>query len=280
MTPAQRERCFALLRSGGDLWAAVLELNALRRGRGDAPVVSYQELCRELTRAGPGCVGELSAVGARSILRRYSDAWFNANAARRGGTASARYPRRRRSLMPSRYYAGTFALEDVRLSLPTARGCPPLSRASRGAVPYPPETVRSVTLLNVGPKLFVDVTAEVPVATYGAVGPDPAWIAGVDLGIIHPYAVGCSRSGLVNLGPGHPGRAPASSGREESSVPGDGNPSPQTGSGGLAALAAVPGQDQAARGEPPTPGGPGHPRSGPRRGRFRRERAHRHLGGG
>jgi hypothetical protein len=34
------------------------------------------------------------------------------------------------------------------------------------------------------------VTAEVPVATYPpGVGPDPALVAGVDLGIIHPYAV-------------------------------------------------------------------------------------------
>jgi hypothetical protein len=70
VTAAQRERCFALLRSGGDIWAAVLELNALRHRRGDAPVVTYQALCRELTGAGPGCAGELSVTGARSILRR------------------------------------------------------------------------------------------------------------------------------------------------------------------------------------------------------------------
>jgi IS605 OrfB family transposase len=92
--------------------------------------------------------------------------------------------------MPSRYYAGTFALEDMRLTLPTARGCPPLALRLSRPVPYPPETVRSVTLLNVDTKLFVDVTAEVPVATYEeGQGPDPAKVAGVDLGIIHPYAV-------------------------------------------------------------------------------------------
>jgi hypothetical protein len=111
VTATQRERCFALLRSGGDLWAAVLELDTLRHRRGDAPVVSYQALCRELSRAGPGCAGELSSVGARSILRRYSDSWFSANARRRGGDALAHYPRRRRSLVPSRYYDGTFALD-------------------------------------------------------------------------------------------------------------------------------------------------------------------------
>ena len=85
VTAAQRERCFGLLRSGGDVWAAVLVLNALRHRRGDASVVSYQALCTELSRDGPGCAGELSATGARSILRRYSDAWFSANARRRGG---------------------------------------------------------------------------------------------------------------------------------------------------------------------------------------------------
>jgi hypothetical protein len=45
-------------------------------------------------------------------------------------------------------------------------------------------------LLFDGRQLQVDVTAEVPVAVYppGA-GPDPARVAGVDLGVIHPYAV-------------------------------------------------------------------------------------------
>ncbi len=201
MTPAQRERCFALLRSGGDLWAAVLELNALRHRRGDAPVVGYQALCREVSAAGPGCAGELSSVGARSILRRYSDAWFNANAARRGGDAEARYPRRRRSLLPSRYYAGTFVIQDRHLSLPTARSCPPLILRLSRPVPYAPASVRSVTLLNVGPRLFVDVTAEVPVASCApGAGPDPARVAGVDLGIIHPYAVVASGAALLVSG--------------------------------------------------------------------------------
>ena len=67
---AQRQRCFGLLRSGGDLWAAVLELNALRRRRGAAPVVGYAALCRELARAEPGGAGELSSTGARTIRGR------------------------------------------------------------------------------------------------------------------------------------------------------------------------------------------------------------------
>jgi len=176
-------------------------LNTLRQRRGDAPVVGYQALCRELSLSGPGCSGELSVTGARSILRRYSDAWFNTNARRLSGDGSVRYPRRRRSLMPSRYYAGTFAIADRHLSLPTARRCPPLALRLSRPVPYPPGTVRSVTLLNVGPKLFVDVTAEVPVATYEeGLGPDPAKVAGVDLGIIHPYALTTAGAALLVSG--------------------------------------------------------------------------------
>ena len=39
-------------------------------------------------------------------------------------------------------------------------------------------------------RLYLDVAAEVPVAAYPqGTGPDPARVAGVDLGIIHPYAV-------------------------------------------------------------------------------------------
>ena len=103
--------------------------------------------------------------------------------------------------MPSRYYAGTFAIGDRHLSLPTARGCPPLALRLSRPVPYAQDAVRSVTLLNVGPKLFIDVTAELPVATYEeGLGPDPARVAGVDLGIIHPYAVASKGAALLVSG--------------------------------------------------------------------------------
>jgi len=85
------------------VWAAVLELNAWRRARQDRPLVSSQELCRKLARAGPGCFGELDSVGARSVLHRYSDAWFAAAKRRRDGDQRARFPRRRRALMPLRW---------------------------------------------------------------------------------------------------------------------------------------------------------------------------------
>ena len=103
--------------------------------------------------------------------------------------------------MPSRYYSGTFALNDMHLSLPTARGRPPLALGLSRPVPYGPEAVRSVILLNVGPKVFVDMTAEVPVATYEERSePDPDRMAGVDLGIIHPYAVATEGVALVVSG--------------------------------------------------------------------------------
>ena len=189
VTRAQRDRLFGLLRSAGDVWCAVLELNSWRRSRRDAPLAGYRELCRELAPSGPGTFGELGSADARSVLRRYSDAWFAAAAKRRAGDASARYPRRRRGLVPVRWHAGTFALDGRALRLRAARGRPPLLVRLDRDVPYPAGRVRSVTLGFVAGRLYLDVTAEVPVAAYPpGTGPDPARVAGVDLGIIHPYA--------------------------------------------------------------------------------------------
>ncbi len=68
--------------------------------------------------------------------------------------------------------------------------------------PTPPAQVRSVTLLYDAGRLWLDVTAEVPVAAYPAgQEPDPGRVAGVDLGIIHPYAVaGPDAQGLLVSG--------------------------------------------------------------------------------
>ena len=189
-TGGQKRRLFGLLRSGGDVWAAVLELNRWRRRRGDRPLAGYQELCRELAAAGEGTFGEMSTTGARSVLRAYSDAWMSAAQRRRAGDVTARFPRRRRGLVPVRFYAGTFVLDRARVRLPVARGCPPLWVRLARPVPYPTDQVRSVRLVNQGRRLFLEVTAEVPVASYpDGEGPNPARSAGVDLGIIHPYAV-------------------------------------------------------------------------------------------
>ena len=190
LTRGQRRRLAELLVSAGDVWACVLDVNAWRRSRGDAPLVSYPALCRELAAAGPGCFGELDSVGARSVLRRYSDAWLATAARRRNGDTSARFPRRRRKMMPVRWYHGTFALEDRRLRIPVARGSPPLQVRLDRDLPYGHESVRSVTLLYDAGRLWADVTAEVPVTVYPpGTEPDPGRVAGVDLGIIHPYAV-------------------------------------------------------------------------------------------
>ena len=141
LTRGQRRRLAGLLVSAGDVWACILELNAWRRARQDAPLVSYQALCRELAAAGPGCFGELDSAGARSVLRRYSDAWFAAAARRSNGDTSARFPRRRRAMTPVRWYHGTFVLEGRRLRVPVARGCPPLWVRLDRDLPYTPESV-------------------------------------------------------------------------------------------------------------------------------------------
>ncbi|NJP31049.1 transposase [Micromonospora sp. HSS6-12] len=168
----------------------MLEVNAWRRRRNDAPLVGYQELCRELAASGPGTFGDLDTTGARSVLRRFSDAWFAAAKRRKSGDLSAGFPRRRRRLLPVRWYHGTFAVDGRRVRLPTARGGRPLWMRLVRDLPYPLEQVRSVTLLCEGGRLFLDVTAEVPVASYPpGEGPDPERVAGVDLGVIHPYAV-------------------------------------------------------------------------------------------
>ena len=164
--------------------------------------MGYQELCRELALAGPGTFGELDTAGARSVLRRYSDAWFAAAKRRSEGDRTARFPRRRRALMPLRWYYDRFTLTGRVLRIPVARGRPALRVRLDRHLPYPLDQVRSVTLLYEAGRLWVDVTAEVPVARYPAgQEPDPARIAGVDLGIIHPYAVaGPDGQGLLVSG--------------------------------------------------------------------------------
>nr|WP_236647036.1 transposase [Micromonospora acroterricola] len=202
VTPGQRRRCFGLLRSAGDVWACVLEANAWRRRRRDTPLSGYQELCRELAASGPGTFAELDSTGARSVLRRFSDAWFAAAKRRKDGDVSAGFPRRRRGLVPVRWYHGTFALHGRRVRIPMGKGASPLWVRLAREVPYPLEQVRSITLLCEGRRLFLDVSAEIPIATYPAgAGPAPGRIAGVDLGIIHPYAVaGPDGAGLLVSG--------------------------------------------------------------------------------
>jgi IS605 OrfB family transposase len=191
----QTSRCYGLLRSAGDVWAWLLDSNRQRRQQGQQPVTGYQALCRELAKTGG--FGELSTVGARSVLRRYSDAWFQAVKRRKAGHQDAGFPRRKRALVPVRFYHGTFTIDGQRVRLPVAKGQPALWVRLARPLPYPPEQVRAVTLLADGGRLSLAVTAAVPVQRHDL---DPGRVAGVDLGIIHPYAVVAEQAGLLVSG--------------------------------------------------------------------------------
>ena len=192
-TRRQTDRCYGL-RSAGDIWAWLLDLNRQRRQQDALPVIGYPALCRELTAV--GSFGELSVVGARSVLRRYADACREAAKRRRNGQ-HAHFPRRRRALVPVRFYRGTFLLGGKRVRLPVAKGQPELWVRLARPIPYPAEQVRAVTLLHDGGRLWLAVTAAVPIQRRDV---DPARVAGVDLGIIHPYAVVTKEAGLLVSG--------------------------------------------------------------------------------
>jgi IS605 OrfB family transposase len=194
VTRRQADRCYGLLRSGGDVWAWLIDCNRQRQHQGSPPVVSYQDLCRELT--GHDSFGELSAVGARSILRRYSSAWFQAAKRRRRG-GDAGFPRRKRALVPVSFHHGTFELDGQRVRLPMAKGHAELWVRLARPIPYPAEQVRVVTLFSEGGLLWLSVTAVVPRAQHDL---DQGRVAGVDLGIIHPYAVVTKEAAMLVSG--------------------------------------------------------------------------------
>ena len=194
LTRRKTDRCYRLLRSAGDTWAWLLDLNRQRLQQDAPPVTGYPALCSELSAV--GSFGELSVVGARSVLHRYADAWREAANRRRNGQ-HARFPRRKRALVPVRFYHGTFLLEGRRVRLPVRQGCPALWVRLARPIPYPAEQVRAVTLLHDGGRLWLAVTAAVPAKRHDL---DPARVAGVDLGIIHPYAVVTEDAGLLVSG--------------------------------------------------------------------------------
>ena len=85
--------------------------------------------------------------GAAALRVVHSDAWFQA-AKRRNQQQDAGFPRRKRALVPVRFYNGTFSLDGQRVRLPVARGQPELWVRLARPIPYPPEQVRAVTLLS------------------------------------------------------------------------------------------------------------------------------------
>jgi IS605 OrfB family transposase len=78
-----------------------------------------------------------------------------------------------------------------------ARGCPALWVRLARPLPYPAEQVRALTLVADGGRLWLAVTAAVPVQPHNL---DHARVAGVDLGIIHPYAVVTDQAAMLVSG--------------------------------------------------------------------------------
>ncbi len=198
MTSGQRRRLVGLLRSGGDVWAALIEVNQARFRGHAKPIFGYQAWCREI--AGVQ-VGELSVAAMRSVVRRYSSACFEVAKRKRAGER-ARYPRRKRALMALRWHTGTFSVEGRRVRVSMAAGAAPCWLRLCRPVPYPPGSLRSVTLVLDAGRLVLDVTAGLEVEDHDL---DPTRVAGVDVGIIHPIAA--CRAGTALLVSGRAVRA-------------------------------------------------------------------------
>jgi transposase len=100
-------------------------------------------------------------------------------------------------LVPVRFYNGTFRIEGQRVRVPVARGRPELWVRLARPLPSPAEQIRAVTLLAEGGRLWLAVTAAVPIQRRDL---DSGRVAGVDLGVIHPYAVVTEDVGLLVSG--------------------------------------------------------------------------------
>src|SRR6266550_5144012 len=74
-TPAQRRRCYGLLRCAGDVWAWVIDRNRGLAEQHRPQVATFSALCRELTGTS---FGELSRTCAEGVLKNYSTAFFEA----------------------------------------------------------------------------------------------------------------------------------------------------------------------------------------------------------
>jgi transposase len=175
------------------VWAALIDVNQARFRRHAKPIFGYQNWCREIAGV---TVGELSVAAMRSVVRRYSEACFVTAARKRAGER-ARYPRRKRGLLPLRWYSGTFRVEHQRVRLQVAQGAPECWVRLARPIPYPIESLRSVTLLVDAGRLVLDVTAGLEVQDHDL---DPGRVAGVDLGIIHPIAAVTANQGLLISG--------------------------------------------------------------------------------
>ncbi|MGH2807407.1 MAG: RNA-guided endonuclease InsQ/TnpB family protein [Actinomycetota bacterium] len=192
-TPGQARRCWDLMVAAGDVWAWVIECNRQLHSWGLRPVVNYQALCRELSGTS---FGELAQHCARRVLERYSTAWFAAAARKKAGNNGG-FPRRKRRLFPVIWQQGNFAVDGDRIRLAVARGCKPLTLRLGRDIPYPTDAIRTVTLIHEAGRLYLDVTALVWVETNDL---DRDKVAGVDVGIIHPFAVAVDSEAMVVSG--------------------------------------------------------------------------------
>jgi len=173
----------------------LIEVNQARFRRHAKPIFGYQEWCREIAGV---AVGELSVAAMRSVVRRYSDACFVTAARQRAGER-ARYPRRKRGLVPLRWSSGTFRVEPNRVRLSVAQGARECWVRLARPIPYPIESLRSVTLLIDAGRMVLDVTAGLEAQDHD-LDLDPERVAGVDLGIIHPIAATAAEQGLLVSG--------------------------------------------------------------------------------
>ena len=81
-TPAQRRRCYSLLRSAGDVWAWVIDCNRALREWHCPQVANFSALCRVFTGT---TFGDLSRHCAEDVLKRYSTAFFEAGRRKKAG---------------------------------------------------------------------------------------------------------------------------------------------------------------------------------------------------
>jgi hypothetical protein len=175
-TKTQRRRLFGLLRSDGDVRALVLDCNRQLREWKLPPVVTYQELCREIAGMSFGELDSLSksrpmgaenaqtfieqrygppirpvrSVGPRSVIRRYSQVWFEAAKRRKAGQQVG-FPRRKsppggavisRHVQHRRRPAGEDLRTCVSLKGTKASGQGTTGSAA-GAAPCPPRRRRA-----------------------------------------------------------------------------------------------------------------------------------------
>jgi putative transposase len=199
-TPGQYHRALALLESGGDAWAWCIDRFHARIKAGLPNANSLGELWVDQSAHGP--FGELLSDSAQDVIKLWSTSFF-AVIQRRSAGEHAGLPLKKRHLQPITWRKGRFKLAPAtistraRVTLGTARGCPPLCLRLARDHPYDPNLVRAVRLTSEAGELFCEVTVWVAVIQAHTI---PGTVAGVDPGIIHPLVVATTGEALVVSG--------------------------------------------------------------------------------